>query len=224
MERRVILDLSYPRSNSVNDMISNESYVGVKTNLHYPVKDDLVRLIKIKGRGCHLFKKDLKRAYRQIPIDPCDIDKLGYERDGRFYFDRVLNMGLRSVFFICQKITSSVRFMFNNLGFALLNYLDDFAGAETPHRSREAYTALGDLLKKCGLRECPDKSCEPSTVLLFLGLLYDTVNLTISTDNQRLEEIGCLLQEWDIKTEASLREVQSLVGKLNFVASCVRPG
>ena len=28
--------------------------------------------MKLKGNGCLLFKKDLKRAYRQISLDPKD--------------------------------------------------------------------------------------------------------------------------------------------------------
>jgi hypothetical protein len=39
---------------------------------------------------------------------------------------------------------------------------------------------------------------------------------------ERLLEIKNLIQVWLHKTEAMLREIQSLIGKLNFVASCVR--
>ena len=33
-----------------------------------------------------------------------------------------------------------------------------------------------------------------------------------------------LLEKWSIKTSASRKEIQSLVGKLSFVTNCVRPG
>ena len=69
-ERRVILDLSFPKGNGVNDFISKEEYLGEKILTVYSKVDDLVQLIKLKGRGCLLFKKDLRRAYRQIPICP----------------------------------------------------------------------------------------------------------------------------------------------------------
>jgi hypothetical protein len=39
---------------------------------------------------------------------------------------------------------------------------------------------------------------------------------------ERLLEIKNLIQVCLHKTEATLREIQSLIGKLNFVASCVR--
>jgi hypothetical protein len=33
-----------------------------------------------------------------------------------------------------------------------------------------------------------------------------------------------LLREWNKKTKATKREIQSLVGKLNFIGCCVKPG
>jgi hypothetical protein len=39
---------------------------------------------------------DLRRAYRQLVIDPGDIHLMGYKWKGHIYFDRVLTMGLRS--------------------------------------------------------------------------------------------------------------------------------
>ena len=38
----------------------------------FPKVDDFVELIRSKGKGCLLFKRDLKRANRQISMDPKD--------------------------------------------------------------------------------------------------------------------------------------------------------
>ena len=70
-ERRVILDLSYPVGISIIDFISKE-YMGEKIDLVYPKVDDFTQLIKQKGRGYLLFKKDLRRAFRQIKLCPLD--------------------------------------------------------------------------------------------------------------------------------------------------------
>ena len=53
-------------------------------------------MIKTKGRNCHIFKRDLRRAYRQIPIDPGDINLVGFHWINHRFVDRVLSMGLRS--------------------------------------------------------------------------------------------------------------------------------
>ena len=41
---------------------------------------------------------------------------------------------------------------------------------------------------------------------------------------ERLHEIRYLLQSWLDRETASLIEIQYLLGKLNFIAACVRPG
>ena len=73
-------------------------YLGEKVSVQYPTVDDFVRLIKKKGRNCKIFKRDLRRAYRQLVIDPGDIYLMGYKWKSHIYFDRVLTMGLRSAF------------------------------------------------------------------------------------------------------------------------------
>ena len=102
-DRRVILDLSFPPEDSVNDHISNDFYMGEEIKLKFPTVDTLCDIVINKGRGCHLFKRDLKKAYKQIPICPGDYRKVGYMWKGQYYVDKVLSMGLRSAAHICQK-------------------------------------------------------------------------------------------------------------------------
>jgi hypothetical protein len=65
-ERRVILDLSFPPGCSVNDNISKDIYLGEKIEVTYPNIDDLDGILKNKGRGSLMSKKDLKRAIQTI--------------------------------------------------------------------------------------------------------------------------------------------------------------
>ncbi len=59
-ERRVIVDLSFPKGSSVNDGINKGTYLGESMKLEYPKVDDLVELVRLKGTGCALFKRDIK--------------------------------------------------------------------------------------------------------------------------------------------------------------------
>jgi hypothetical protein len=52
--------------------IDKDYYLGNPIKVSYPLVDSLVELIRVKGQGCHCFKRDLKRAYRQIPCCPGD--------------------------------------------------------------------------------------------------------------------------------------------------------
>ncbi|VDI36493.1 Hypothetical predicted protein [Mytilus galloprovincialis] len=195
-----------------------------RVQLSYPKVDDLVGIIKDKGGKCLVFKKDLKRAYRQIPIDPGDLHLVGFQWDNKLFADRVLPMGLRSSALICQRITTAVSFMFYKMGYMVINYLDDFGGADTVDKADEAYIALGALLDSCGLEESKQKGVAPTTRMEFLGITVDTVKLTLEVTSDRVLEISLLVQAWLRKKKASLRELQSILGKLHFVSTCVRPG
>ena len=72
-ERRVIVDLSWPCGHSVNDGIPSNSYFGELLVLRYPAIaaiDCIVDAVVTLGRGCHLYKRDPRKAYRQFPVDP----------------------------------------------------------------------------------------------------------------------------------------------------------
>ena len=47
------------------------------------------------------------------------------------FCDTVLSMGLRSAANICQRVTNAISFMMLQIEIAILNYLDDLAGAES---------------------------------------------------------------------------------------------
>ena len=59
---RIIVDLSFPVGNSVNSTIPKDSYLGEPTELKFPTVDALIAMIKRKGRGCTVFKRELQRA------------------------------------------------------------------------------------------------------------------------------------------------------------------
>jgi hypothetical protein len=65
--------IHWPTDTSLNNGILKDQYLGETISVQYPTVDNLNDLIKKKGKGCHLFKRDLKRAYRQIYLDPGDI-------------------------------------------------------------------------------------------------------------------------------------------------------
>lgn len=224
-ERRVIVDLSYPKKGgSVNAAINLELVSEEDVTLKYPTIDALVDLVVKKGRGCALFKRDLSRAYRQIPVDMGDVHVLGYRWRRGLYFDLALPMGLKSSAFFCQKVTNLIRHILEDEGFEVVNYLDDFGGAETWDRAQSAFRALGDILDKAGLKDSKDKRIPPTVNMVFLGIMFDSENFMLSIDEDRLNEIRDLLDQWLERQSCSRNDLQVLLGKLNFVAACVRPG
>ena len=105
---RVVVDLSYPPGQSVN---WRDTYLGEPFSLRLPGREALLDIIHQKGQHCHLFKKDLSRAYRQLCIDPRDYHLLGYQYRDCLYSDTAPPFGLRSSAMMCQTTTSAVTFI-----------------------------------------------------------------------------------------------------------------
>jgi hypothetical protein len=224
VERRVILDLSHPKNHSVNDGICKDKFLNNKISLKYPTVDRLTEIVREKGQGSMLFKRDLRRAYRQIPVDPGDAHYLGYCFKGKYYYDRTLTMGCRSSAYCCQRTTEAIMYIHNRRGYSGVVYIDDMAGAEKPSLAERAFQALGDLLNELGVQESKSKACPPNTKMVFLGIQIDSVSGMLTIDADRLNSILDELNKWLRKKNASLKEIQSLIGSLNFCASCIREG
>ena len=117
VEKRVIMDLSFPLGNSVNDYISKTEYMGQQVEVKYPTIDTLAKRIAELGKNCLLYKRDLERYFRQIPVCPLDYSLLVWRWRGLLFFDCCMPMGLRSVVFIAQKITSSLAYIHHQAGY-----------------------------------------------------------------------------------------------------------
>ena len=224
VERRVLMNCSYPVGDSVNDKIPKDSYLGEECQLRYPTVDALVALVKKKGKGCALMKRDLRRAYKQILVDPGDWPYLGLSWNGEFFFDMTMPMGLRSSARCCQRITNAVRYMVQQKGFDLVAFLDDMGTAEFWEKANECHATMGQVLSDAGFDENRQKGVSPTVTMLFLGVLFDTLNLTLSVSEERLRETMELLETWLGKAHMTRKDVEQIAGKLGFIASCVRPG
>ena len=219
---RVVVDLSFPVGWSVNDGIPKDTYLGEPFTLRLPGVDALVDIIRELGTGCWLFKKDLSRAYRQLRIDPRDYHLLGLRHCNNIYFDIAPPFGLRSAA-MCQRTTSAVTYMFQSMGYHCTNYIDDFGGADSAETAQSAFLALGDLFSTLGLESSPDKDCAPSQTMIFLGILFNSIDMTMSVTTDRLHELLSRCQSLLDLCVVSRRDLQSLLGVMSFVTACVRP-
>ena len=86
------MHLSYPLGSSVNDGINIGDFP-LRYSMVYDAMDSVMRL----GRHSLMAKLDIKSAFRLCPVHPSEHHLLGMCWQGRYYFDRVLPFGLRSV-------------------------------------------------------------------------------------------------------------------------------
>ena len=171
-----------------------------------------------------IFKRDLSKAYKQFFYCPGTIHLLGFRVAGKLYFDITLCMGAASSALYCQKATNLVTHIYGKFSFEAVNYLDDLGGTDNEQFAVHAFEVLEYVLQRIGFKESKSKACRPGTRVPFLGILFDTVTMTLQITEERMKEIKNILEKWDNKEKATLREAQSLLGKLSFAGNTVRAG
>lgn len=221
-EFRLIHHLSFPFGKSVNSQIPK-----IASCVHYASIDDAVRLIRRTGRGCALAKTDVKNAFRLIPVSPRDYNLLGIFWQGQFYYDRCLPMGCASSCKIFESFSSALEWIGRHkLGIpGILHILDDFLIIE---RDRAACSnSLSNFLRTCdelGVPMAPEKTVGPSTTLSFAGIELDTCEMEARLPQEKLDKCRHMLRDFLRRKKVSLREMQSLIGLLNFTCCVVLPG
>ena len=219
---RLIVDLSHPARNSVNDGIELQL-----CTLSYTSVDEAVTLILGKGRGTQLAKLDLESAYRIIPVHPDDRSLLGMEWKGSWYVDTVLPFGLRSAPKIFTAVADALMWIMAKHGVqSVIHYLDDYLFVGDPD-SQECAEALGTALRMCeelGVPISAHKVEGPATTLTFLGILLDTVACEMRLPKEKLRRLKALIQCWRSKKSCSKRDLLSLIGHLQHAYRVVRPG
>ena len=222
--RRVIMDLSWPPMYSVNDAIRGKEYVDGDMAITLPTIEYMEGRILELGQGAYLYKTDLARGYRQLRVDPSDWPLLGFTHDGKYYFDLCPPFGLRTSALCMQRTAEAISWIHGKKGYVSRPYLDDFGGAEaTREKAEMALQTLQGIMADLGVCEAKHKICRPAQQMTWLGLWYDTIAMKISITKPKLEEIMEILHMWEGKTRASQREMQQLLGLLQFVAGVSPP-
>ena len=195
-DRRTIMDLSFPKRGTVNDWTPKDTCMGLPIKLRYPTVDDLAKHVYELGNDCYMWKHDFSRCFKQIPLDPGDYALFGFVWEGLYYWDKTLVMGHRVAPYICQRITNMIKYIHTMLGMFLLNYIDDFLGAEKREKAQEAYELLGTILQNLGAQEAENKAVPLTQVIEFLGVTFNSHTMTMEVSLDRISEIFCDLDGW----------------------------
>ena len=219
---RLIHNLSAPHGHSVNDGIPRHN-----STVQYQNLSHALNMVKKLGRGCLLAKTDIECAFRIIPIKKSDHYLLGFKWKNNFFFDKCLVMGASSSCLIFEKFSSALHYAMNKFGYNdTVHVLDDFlfAGAPNSNACKAALDTFTNLCKYTGIPLKSQKTVEPCTTLEFLGTTIDTLAMEARLPSDKLEKLSNMLRKFLHKEKATLKEIQSLIGLLNFACFVVVPG
>ena len=219
---RLIIDLSFPKGQSVNDGIEP-----ALCTLSYTTVDAVAEIIARLGRGSLLAKIDIESAYRLIPVHPQDRILQAVRWGDSLYVDPMLPFGLRSAPKIFNAVADSLDWFLHQSGIAhCCHYLDDFILIGPPN-SPDCSHAVSVLNAAChwlGVPIAEHKRDGPTTCLTFLRIQIDTMAGELSLPPEKMERLVSLLAKWGDRRACSRRELESLVGLLNHACKVVRPG
>ena len=222
--RRVITDLSWPPGGSVNEGIVWDHYIDGPTTIRLPTVEFMENKLMELGAGAYMYKSDLARGYRQLRVDPMDWPLLGLRYNGMYYVDICPPFGLRTSSLFMQRTSEAITYIHGTLGYRSRPYLDDFGGAErTKEEAERALNTLQGVMRDLGVAEAAHKVCRPAQVMVWLGIRYDSRDMTMTIPEAKLREIVQILRDWEGRRRATARQMQSLLGLLQFVASVSPP-
>ncbi len=153
--------------------------------------------------------------------------------EGKYYYDKVLPFGLRSAPSIFNRLSDALEWILLhkcNISF-VCHILDDFLLIEppavTPPLNRvcqQSLTKMISTFENINIPIAPGKTQGPSQVLEFLGILLHTINMKASLPPDKTERLHAIFEQFQHRRSCTLKELQSLIGTLNFACKVVPSG
>ena len=223
----LIHDLSFPRSQSVNAGIDKMDSQVVYDNI-----DNVISHIRRFGNNALMAKTDISNAFRLLPIHKDDRYLLCFtwpDENGsvQFFMDCALQMGLSAACQCFERFSSALQWiMTSNFGAVMSHILDDFFFIG-PANSNKCYNDLATFVSICadiGIPLKREKTVWPTTKLVIYGIEVDSVEMVSRLPEEKVSKINGMLKSFSKRKKVILRELQSLLGLLNFATGCVVPG
>ena len=137
-KRRVIVDLRWPLDGpSVNSLIPKDKFLGTPAKMIFPTINMLCQRAFQLGPGKMGWRKDMERAFHQVPLDLLVFP--GGVMGGTLFFDKAGVMGCRSAPYACQRTTNAIRHFMLNLEYIVYNYIDDFMSIDEIQKAWQSY-------------------------------------------------------------------------------------
>jgi hypothetical protein len=221
--RRRIHHLSFPPGLSVNDFI-DPSYGAIT----YASFDAILQSILRAGRGCWIMKRDIRDAFRIVPIAVPHRHLLGFSWRNTFYQECALPFGLRTAPVLFNLFAEALHWILLSRAYPgdLHHYLDDFISIfPEKQRSTEAIRHAAALwvetTNDLGIPR-KDSKDELGTTVTVLGLEIDTIASEVRLPHDKVQRLQAAISRLLHSGKASLHDIESLAGLQSFCARAIR--
>ena len=162
-------------------------------------------------------------AYRQLRSRPLDWPLLGIAWGQNFYIDRAIPFGLRHGASACQRTTEAVaEIAAHDVGASPHAYVDDTSGAALPDEATVHYNYILHLMADLGLIPALNKCSPPSTQLMWIGVFFDTIAMSMAISAVKVAEAARLCAEFLSKVGVFHKYMERLMGKIFHAIKCCK--
>ena len=200
-EHRMILDLT-----ELNKFIVYE---------HFKMFS-LQMAVELVEEGCWMASVDLKDAYYSVSVSRSNRKYLKFRWKGILYEFRAIPNGLACAPRFFTKILTPIYAGLRQAGHELFPFIDDsFVIVSTQEKCLHSVQTLIKTLDSLGFVIHPRKSVQkPSQELIFLGLVIDSVAMTVSPTEDKKHKFCQVAQSMLNVQHPSIRQVAGLVGMM----------
>ena len=178
--------------------------------------DTLQSAIRLMTPNCYMASVDLRDAYYSVPIHKDDQKYLRFCWKGRLFQFTCLPNGLACAPRLFTKILKPVYATLRQKGHLNVGYIDDsYLQGESVEDCQANINDTCDLFSTLGFILHPDKSVlQPVQVLTFLGFVLDSVNMTVSLTQEKIQRIRERCKKMMELVELPIQELASFIGLL----------
>lgn len=164
---------------------------------------------------------DITDAYLHVPIAWEFHVYFAFVLGDETFVFQVLPFGLSSAPWTFSRVIKPIKKYLRSSGVRVSSFLDDFLILGLTPPLTDAHTkSTTDLLEKLGFAISWEKSSiVPQQKLEYLGVILDLQNLTLSLPQEKIDKILSYVKQGQQRSQMSRRDLEKLVGFLNFTAS-----
>jgi hypothetical protein len=221
---RLVLDSS---GSGLNDMIE-------RTLFSYPPRYDAEALIY---PGCMMGKTDLEAYFNQFPLAPSFSWLTSVQCEDKRLVHLRCPFGLRSLLYFASIMSAFISEGLVRRGIPNSFLLDDFfVTADDLEAIKAVRSKVNQFIRSLGL-PVQDAKVEYGHKLAFLGLIYDSLTMTVRVDpraaasalitieTEIMPHIKCHKRNWSAAPLNHYgKRLESLTGTLNWFCECIQSG
>jgi hypothetical protein len=149
---------------------------------------------------------------------------MGLSWDNQYYTDISVAFGIRHGAAFTQRVSQAVCDILGAEHIFSLPYIDDFIGGKPSlELATLAYARSLALFSELGLDLNPNKCIPPTTNITWIGVNFDSMDMTMRIPSKVIDETKTLVSAWLQKTSATRHDLQVLLGKLFHAGKCCLP-